>query len=131
MANVQYHGVGRRKKAVSRVWLYPGKGRITVNHRDAKEYFKGYIGLEAAIKQPLIQTSTLEKYDVVANVRGGGIAGQAGAIRQGIARALVKADETLRPVLRKKGFLTRDPRMHERKKYGQPGRRKKFQFSKR
>jgi small subunit ribosomal protein S9 len=131
LAKTQYHAVGRRKRAMARVWLYPGKGTIRINHKDFRDYFRGHLNFEVAVKEPLIQTSTLDKYDVDANVRGGGIAGQAGAVRQGIARALVKADEGLRPILREKGFLTRDPRMHERKKYGQPGRRKKFQYSKR
>jgi small subunit ribosomal protein S9 len=113
------------------VWLYPGNGKIKINKRDYKDYFRGHLNLETMIKEPLIATSTLDKYDVMVNVKGGGISGQAGAIRQGIARALVEADEALRPLLREKRLLTRDPRMHERKKYGQPGRRKKFQYSKR
>lgn len=128
---VQYYGTGRRKTAVARVRLVPGEGKIIINGRAYKEYFGGSARLEAAIKQPLIHTTTLERYNVVARVEGGGITSQAGAVRHGIARALLATNGELRPALRKGGFLTRDPRMHERKKYGQPGRRKRFQFSKR
>lgn len=131
MAKAQYYGTGRRKKAVARVRLISGKGKITINGREYKDYFAGSVSLEATIKQPLLHTATLEKYNVVARVAGGGRTGQAGAVRHGIARALLQANGELRPALRKGGFLTRDPRMHERKKYGQPGRRKRFQFSKR
>ncbi len=130
MAEVQYYGTGRRKKSVARVWLVPGEGRITVNKRDLDDYF-GLETLKAIVKQPLVLTDTLDRYDVKVNVSGGGFTGQAGAIRHGIARALLKVDPDLRPVLKKAGFLTRDPRMKERKKYGLKAARRAPQFSKR
>lgn len=130
MAQVQYYGTGRRKESVARVRLVPGEGRVTVNKRDLDEYF-GLETLKAIVKQPLEVTETLGRYDVLVNVHGGGFTGQAGAIRHGIARALLKADEDLRPTLKKAGFLTRDPRMKERKKYGLKGARRAPQFSKR
>lgn len=121
---------GRRKDAVARVQLRNGKGQIRINGRPAQEYF-GRETLCMLIKQPLQVTDTLNKYDVIANVRGGGISGQAGAVCQGIARALTVINQELRAALKKSGFLTRDPRMKERKKYGQKGARARFQFSKR
>ncbi len=127
---VPYQAVGRRKDAVARVRLVPGKGQMIVNGRPLAEYFKRET-LKMIIEQPLQVTNTLGKYDIIARVGGGGLSGQAGAVRLGISRALVKADGSLRPTLRSQGFLTRDPRMVERKKYGQPGARKRFQFSKR
>ncbi|MCR4440292.1 MAG: 30S ribosomal protein S9 [bacterium] len=127
---VHYQAVGRRKDAVARVRLMPGKGQMVVNGRPLLDYFKRET-LKMIIEQPLQITNTLGKFDIIARVDGGGLSGQAGAVRLGISRALVKADETLRPTLRSQGFLTRDPRMVERKKYGQPGARKRFQFSKR
>ncbi|NLX69687.1 MAG: 30S ribosomal protein S9 [Clostridiales bacterium] len=130
MAQVQYYGTGRRKTSVARVRLIPGEGRVIINGRDMDDYF-GLETLKVTVRQPLELTETLGKFDVVANVKGGGYSGQAGAIRHGIARALLKADENLRPVLKKAGFLTRDPRMKERKKYGLKGARRAPQFSKR
>lgn len=130
MAQVQYYGTGRRKESVARVRLVPGEGRVIVNKRDLDDYF-GLESLKAIVKQPLVLTESLDRYDVLVNVRGGGFTGQAGAIRHGIARALLKADESLRPVLKKAGFLTRDPRMKERKKYGLKAARRAPQFSKR
>lgn len=130
MANVQYLGTGRRKKAVARVRLIPGSGNITINKRDIDEYFD-YDTLKVIVREPLTLTETLDKYDVVVNVHGGGYTGQAGAIRHGISRALLEADGELRPVLKKAGYLTRDPRMKERKKYGLKKARKSPQFSKR
>ncbi len=127
---VHFQAVGRRKDAVARVRLMPGKGEMIVNGRPLADYFKRET-LKMIIEQPLQLTNTLGKFDIVARVAGGGLSGQAGALRLGISRALVKADESLRPTLRSQGFLTRDPRMVERKKYGQPGARKRFQFSKR
>jgi small subunit ribosomal protein S9 len=126
----QFYATGRRKEAVARVFLKAGKGEIVVNTRTLKDYF-GEGALATAVKQPLLLTQTLDKYDVRADVHGGGVSGQAGAVRHGIARALLKTDEKLRQVLRKHGLLTRDPRMKERKKYGQKGARARFQFSKR
>lgn len=125
-----YRGTGRRKRCLARVRLKQGNGQILVNGKVVDEYF-GRETLTMQIKQPLEATQTLNKFDILANVSGGGISGQAGALRHGIARALVSYDETLRPTLRKGGFLTRDPRMKERKKYGQKGARARFQFSKR
>jgi len=122
--------VGRRKEAVARVRLVPGSGNFLINGRDCDEYFRRPTA-KMVLLQPLEATDMVGKYDVVANVRGGGTAGQAGAVRHGIARALVAMDESLRSALRKGGFLTRDPRMKERKKYGQRGARARFQFSKR
>lgn len=130
MAKVQYYGTGRRKKAVARVRLVPGEGKITINDRDIDDYF-GLETLKVTVRQPLVLTDTLGKFDVIAKVHGGGFTGQAGAIRHGIARALLKADEALKPQLKKAGFLTRDPRMKERKKYGLKAARRAPQFSKR
>ncbi|BCJ87307.1 30S ribosomal protein S9 [Effusibacillus dendaii] len=130
MAQVQYWGTGRRKHSVARVRLVPGDGNIIVNRREINDYF-GLESLKLVVKQPLLLTDVIGKYDVLCNVHGGGISGQAGAIRHGIARALLKADEELRPVLKKAGFLTRDPRMKERKKYGLKAARRAPQFSKR
>ncbi len=130
MATVQYIGTGRRKTSVARVRLIPGSGNITINKRDIDEYFD-YDTLKVIVKEPLVLTDTLGKYDVVVNVQGGGFTGQAGAIRHGISRALVNSDEELKPILKKAGFLTRDPRMKERKKYGLKKARRAPQFSKR
>ena len=125
-----FRATGRRKTAVARVSLSSGTGNIMVNGRSTQDYFKRKT-LEMIIKQPLEITKMLDKFDVNAKVYGGGVSGQAGALRLGISRALVKSDESLKKTLRKAGFLTRDSRMVERKKYGQPGARKRFQFSKR
>lgn len=130
MAQVQYYGTGRRKHSVARVRLLPGEGQIVINSRDINEYF-GLETLKLIVKQPLTLTETLGKYDVYVNTTGGGITGQAGAIRHGIARALLKADPEYRGSLKKAGFLTRDPRMKERKKYGLKAARRAPQFSKR
>ena len=130
MAKVQYFGTGRRKKSIARVRLVPGEGKVTINNRDIQTYF-GLETLRMIVNQPLVLTSTKEKFDVLVNVNGGGFTGQAGAIRHGISRALLKADESLRPELKKAGFLTRDSRMKERKKYGLKKARKASQFSKR
>lgn len=130
MATVQYYGTGRRKEAVARVRLMPGKGNIIINNKHLDEYFT-LDTLKYTVKQPLILTETIDKFDVYAKVSGGGFTGQAGAVRLGIARALVKADSELRPILKKAGFLTRDPRMKERRKYGLKKARKAPQFSKR
>ena len=130
MAVVNYSATGRRKSSVARVRLIPGEGKITVNGRDLKEYF-GLKTLELIINQPLEATETKGKYDVLVNVFGGGISGQAGAIRHGIARALLEVDAEYRPVLKKAGLLTRDPREKERRKYGLKKARKASQFSKR
>ena len=128
---VQYWGTGRRKKAIARVRLIPGgEGNIVINKRTIDQYF-GLETLKFIVRQPLVLTSTLDKYDVAVNVNGGGTSGQAGAIRHGVARALCLADETLRPALKAAGFLTRDPRRKERKKYGLHKARKAPQFSKR
>lgn len=126
----QFLGTGRRKKSVARVRLLPGKGDITVNKRDIEDFF-GYETLKMLVRSPLVLTETLGNYDVFVNVTGGGYTGQAGAIRQGISRALIKAQPDLRPILKTAGFLTRDPRMKERKKYGLKGARRAPQFSKR
>jgi len=132
VAITQYLGTGRRKRAVARVRLVPGTGKMIVNKKDIKDYFGGrYFTFEPVIRKPLIVTSTIDKYDVLTKVEGGGISGQAEAIRHGIARALVNANPELRLVLKQEGLLTRDPRMHERKKYGLYGRRRRFQYSKR
>lgn len=131
MAVEQYYGTGRRKSATARVYLRPGKGRLVVNGDVWTKYFGERPIIEQIIKQPLRETHTVTKYDVIVNVQGGGVVGQAGAIRHGIARALIDANPALRPALKKVGLLTRDPRMKERKKYGQKGARKRFQFSKR
>lgn len=130
MAKVQYIGTGRRKEAVARVRLVPGDGKVTINKRSSEEYF-GLETLRFIVNQPLNVTGTKGKFDVLVNVHGGGFTGQAGAIRHGISRALLKADETLRGELKKAGFLTRDPRMKERKKYGLKKARRAPQFSKR
>ena len=127
---MQYLGTGRRKSSVARVILSPGDGKMAINKRTIDEYF-GYETLRMQAKSPLVLTETLGKYDVSVNVNGGGYTGQAGAIRHGIARALLKAEPELRPVLKKAGFLTRDSRMKERKKYGLKGARRAPQFSKR
>ena len=126
----QFYGTGRRKNAIARVYLKPGKGDITVNDRDVKEYLSQDI-LVMVVKQPLTVTQSEGKYDITAKVHGGGVAGQAGAIRHGISRALIEADASLRPALKREGFLTRDPRMKERRKYGLKKARKASQFSKR
>ena len=125
---IKFYGTGRRKNAIAKVWLVPGTGNFTINKRELGEYF-GKKTLEMIVRQPLVLTSTLDKYDVVATVFGGGTTGQAGAVRHGIARALVKADEELKPAIKKAGFLTRDPRMKERKKYGLKAARRAPQFS--
>ncbi|NLY85066.1 MAG: 30S ribosomal protein S9 [Tissierellia bacterium] len=130
MSKVQYFGTGRRKTSVARVRLVPGNGNITINNRSIDEYFD-FETLKVIAREPLVITETLDKYDVFVNVKGGGFTGQAGAIRHGIARALLKADEDLRPILKKAGHLTRDPRMKERKKYGLKKARRAPQFSKR
>ena len=130
MANTKYYGTGRRKSSVARVYLVPGTGKITINKRDMDEYF-GLETLKVVVRQPLTATETADKFDVLVNVRGGGYTGQAGAIRHGIARALLNVDADYRPVLKKAGFLTRDPRMKERKKYGLQAARRAPQFSKR
>ena len=126
--SIKFYGTGRRKNAIAKVWLVPGTGNFTINKRELGEYF-GKKTLEMIVRQPLVLTSTLDKYDVVATVFGGGTTGQAGAVRHGIARALVKADEELRPALKQAGFMTRDPRMKERRKYGLKKARKATQFS--
>ena len=130
MATTKYYGTGRRKSSVARVYLVPGTGKITINKRDMDEYF-GLETLKVVVRQPLAATETADKFDVLVNVRGGGYTGQAGAIRHGIARALLNVDADYRPVLKKAGFLTRDPRMKERKKYGLKAARRAPQFSKR
>lgn len=131
MANsVQYYGTGRRKKSTARVRLVPGNGQVTINGRGIDEYF-GLETLKFICRQPLVLTKTDGKFDVLVNVSGGGFTGQAGAIRHGISRALLIADPDMRPELKKAGFLTRDPRMKERKKYGLKKARKAPQFSKR
>lgn len=130
MANVKYYGTGRRKKSIARVYLVPGTGNITINKRNIDNYF-GLETLKVIVRQPLAATSTGDKFDVIVNVHGGGFTGQAGAIRHGISRALLKADADYRPTLKKAGYLTRDPRMKERKKYGLKAARRAPQFSKR
>ena len=130
MAKVKYYGTGRRKSSVARVYLVPGTGKVTINKRDMDEYF-GLDTLKLIVRQPLALTETADKYDVITTVRGGGFTGQAGAIRHGISRALLEVDGDFRPVLKKAGFLTRDPRMKDRKKYGLKGARRAPQFSKR
>ena len=130
MAKAKYYGTGRRKSSVARVYLVPGTGKVTINKRDMEEYF-GLDTLKLIVRQPLVLTETAEKYDVITTVRGGGFTGQAGAIRHGISRALLQVDGDFRPALKKAGFLTRDPRMKERKKYGLKGARRAPQFSKR
>jgi small subunit ribosomal protein S9 len=130
VAVIQYYGTGRRKTSTARVFLRPGTGRIEVNRRPVEQAFTT-LSLLAAVKQPLLVTETADKFDVLATAEGGGISGQAGALRLGIARALVQYNQELRPQLKKAGLLTRDPRVKERKKYGMAGARKRFQFSKR
>ena len=130
MNSANIHAVGRRKKAIARVRLIPGEGKILINKRDLDSYF-GYETLKTVVRQPLTLTDTLGKYDVLVNCKGGGFTGQAGSIRHGIARALVKADADLKPAIKKAGYLTRDPRMKERKKYGLKAARRAPQFSKR
>ena len=130
MATNKYYGTGRRKTSVARVYLVPGTGKITINKRDIDEYL-GLETLKVIVRQPLVATDNADKFDVIVNVRGGGYTGQAGAIRHGISRALLTVDNDFRPVLKKAGFLTRGPRMKERKKYGLKAARRAPQFSKR
>ncbi len=130
MANAKYYGTGRRKKSIARVYLVPGTGKITINKRDIDDYLS-LETLKVVVRQPLVATSTTDKFDVLVNVHGGGYTGQAGAIRHGISRALLEADPEYRPILKKAGYLTRDPRMKERKKYGLKAARRAPQFSKR
>ena len=130
MASVKYYGTGRRKKSIARVYLTPGTGKITINKRDIDEYF-GLETLKLIVRQPLNLTDTSDKFDIICTVTGGGVTGQAGAIRHGLSRALLVYDPELRPTLKKAGFLTRDPRMKERKKYGLKAARRAPQFSKR
>lgn len=127
---VQYYGTGRRKTSTARVYLRPGTGNIQVNGRPFETYFPDELH-RMIIRQPLQLCDSMDKFDLLVNVKGGGVSGQAGAVRHGLSRALLEADAEFRPTLKKAGFLTRDPRMVERKKYGQPGARKRFQFSKR
>ncbi len=130
MATTRFYGTGRRKSSVARVYLTPGTGKVVINKRDMDDYF-GLETLKVIVRQPLEATSTTDKFDVTVNVCGGGFTGQAGAIRHGISRALLQADTDYRPILKKAGFLTRDPRMKERKKYGLKAARRAPQFSKR
>ena len=130
MANLQFIGTGRRKTSIARIRLIPGNGNITINKRDIDEYFN-YETLKVIAREPLVITDTLDKYDAIIIVEGGGFTGQAGAIRHGIARALIESDGELRPILKKAGYLTRDSRMKERKKYGLKKARRSPQFSKR
>ena len=130
MATTKYYGTGRRKSSVARVYLVPGTGKITINKRDIDEYL-GLETLKVVVRQPLVATETVDKFDVLVNVRGGGYTGQAGAIRHGIARALLQVYSEYRPVLKSAGFLTSDPRMKDRKKYGLKAARRAPQFSKR
>jgi small subunit ribosomal protein S9 len=130
MADTRFYATGRRKEAAARVWIKSGTGRVTINGREITDYFKREV-LRMIMQQPLEASETQGTFDIFATVRGGGLSGQAGAIRHGVARALVKADEGLRSKLKKFGYLTRDPRTVERKKYGRPKARKRFQFSKR
>lgn len=127
---VKYTAIGRRKEAIARVQLFPGKGNIVVNGRSSEKYFIRETD-RIILKQPLAVTNNVNKFDIIANIRGGGLTGQAGALRHGISRALVLVDSAFKDLLRKQGFLTRDPRMKERKKYGQKGARKRFQWTKR
>ena len=127
---VKYYGTGRRKKSIARVYLVPGKGEVTINKRNIDDYF-GMETLKVILRQPLVATNNVDKFDVIVTVKGGGYTGQAGAVRHGIARALLQVDSEYRPVLKKAGFLTRDPRMKERKKYGLKAARRAPQFSKR
>ena len=130
MASVKFYGTGRRKKSIARVYMTPGTGKITINKRDIDDYL-GLETLKLIVRQPLVATDTTDKFDIMVNVHGGGTTGQAGAIRHGISRALLKADIDYRPVLKKAGYLTRDPRMKERKKFGLKAARRAPQFSKR
>jgi small subunit ribosomal protein S9 len=130
MAEIEYNATGRRKSSIAQVFIKPGNGNITVNKKPLDEYFP-YETMKMIIKQPLSITAVNEKYDITIRVKGGGYSGQAAAIRHGISRALVKMNSDFRPKLKKEGLLTRDPRVVERKKYGQKGARKRFQFSKR
>ena len=130
MAEIQYYGTGRRKTATARVYLRPGDGSVQVNRKPFDSYFPNET-LRMIIRQPLNLTETTNKFDILVNVAGGGPAGQAGAIRHGITRALIEYNSDLRPTLKQAGLITRDPRIKERKKYGQKGARKRFQFSKR
>jgi small subunit ribosomal protein S9 len=130
MADIQYYGTGRRKTSTARVYLRPGSGKITVNKREFENYFPNE-ALQMIIRQPLRLTESAENFDIYVNVDGGGTAGQAGAVRHGITRALMEYNSDLRPTLKKAGLVTRDPRQKERKKYGQKGARARFQFSKR
>lgn len=130
MANSKFYGTGRRKKSIARVYLTAGTGKVTINKRDMDDYF-GLETLKVVVRQPFAATETEGKFDVMVNVHGGGFTGQAGAIRHGISRALLQADAEYRPALKKAGYLTRDPRMKERKKYGLKAARRAPQFSKR
>ena len=130
MAKAKYYGTGRRKSSIARVYLVPGTGKVTINKRDIDNYF-GLETLKLIVRKPLALTETADKFDVIVTVRGGGFTGQAGAIRHGVSRALLQADADYRPALKKAGFLTRDPRMKERKKYGLKAARRAPQFSKR
>ncbi|GBF31924.1 SSU ribosomal protein S9p [Desulfocucumis palustris] len=130
MAQVKFYGTGRRKNAIARVYIYPGEGNITVNNKQVLAYF-GRKVLEMVVRQPLELTGTTGRFDIDVKALGGGVSGQAGAVRMGLARALIQADPNLRPVLKKAGFLTRDPRMKERRKYGLKKARRAPQFSKR
>ena len=130
LASVKFYGTGRRKSSVARVYLTPGTGKIVINKRDIDEYF-GLETLKVVVRQPLVATQTEGRFDILVNVHGGGFTGQAGAIRHGVSRALCEADAEYRPILKAAGFLTRDPRMKERKKYGLKAARRAPQFSKR
>lgn len=130
MSTVQYYGTGRRKTSTARVFLRPGTGAITVNKKAFEDHFFDEMH-RMIIRQPLQICEAVDKFDILVNVQGGGVTGQAGAVRHGVSRALLEFNPELRPILKKAGFLTRDSRMVERKKYGQPGARKRFQFSKR
>jgi small subunit ribosomal protein S9 len=130
VADIQYQGTGRRKTSTARVYLRPGTGEIKINRREFDNYFPNET-LRTIIRQPLLMTDTTNKFDIMVNVDGGGLSGQAGAVRHGITRALLEFNVDLRPTLKKAGFVTRDPRGKERKKYGQKGARARFQFSKR
>jgi small subunit ribosomal protein S9 len=130
LAKSKYYGTGRRKSSIARVYLVPGTGKVTINKREMDSFF-GLETLKLIVRQPLVITETQDKFDVIVNVKGGGFTGQAGAIRHGISRALLQADGDYRPTLKKAGFLTRDPRMKERKKYGLKAARRAPQFSKR
>ncbi|MGC8668338.1 MAG: 30S ribosomal protein S9 [Chthonomonadales bacterium] len=130
LPSIRYYGTGKRKDAIARVWLVPGTGEVTINDRPAEKYL-GRLVLRRLIDQPFEVTETLGRFDVIAKCKGGGISGQAGAVRHGISKALLEANPDYRPTLRKLGFLTRDPRVKERKKYGRKRARRGFQFSKR